>query len=829
MIIRQQLKLSLLFSVFLAGGCALVEDDADKKLSSSVITTPISYYSTAKARYLGTKYKDNLGRIAERIVRNPKTGQLQFANNISSVGGIGFFTHSATETPDERYLEVVVAAPETFESKGEYSEKIQRLFSRYGAELLAIIAGDGQIFQDNALRGYGLNFTWRTVAAEGGTSGVSVARSIIYFQKEKVADFLRQGLGENELLRDAVIFATEDNGPLELVSYRARETKPDFRPAIREDNLPPAAVKSPSTAPPARAADAEKKEAPAAKKNEPVATGTKQPKAAAKVAEGPKEAAAANQLARKQDTPAAATHPFSSPMKPQPSTASSQGESSLSVSGARFPTEPTENSAKSDAAADQASASAKIEEAGTVVLEPRGAASAPINKLGEKKVPEAPRTAASAEHEGSVKAKSGSKAAPPKNIDKGPLPEEKMNSTVDRGLKEEKADTGDDPAAKENRVTLGVSAQKRTAATPEPGEVALLPKPAASIKSAEMAGLGVAKLPEAKPIKSGPAEAGKKRASELDANLPSAPPRPGATEEGRDKKPVGGSPRAAKSEQTPTETSSARRMPAAEQPRTGVKPGEVATSPTPRSTVSAEKVPTAVAKAELARPFATKTAIVPSREPNPTKQSESTDISPSPPKPPFGSAPTKPQPKPLGATRAATSLTSSPEPDKAAEKNTLAGEPPVPQPVTESKASTPPVQSAPSATETRPIPSSIREPNTDRPSGEQLALLRKPHEYTAEKKPPPRTTPRPLEGFIIQFSFSDKEKARNWAETMIQKGFAVSVTEAGVGGALRVRLGNFPAREDAERQMRNFQKQGMNGIVINLPQAFRPGTRASLP
>jgi cell division septation protein DedD len=111
-----------------------------------------------------------------------------------------------------------------------------------------------------------------------------------------------------------------------------------------------------------------------------------------------------------------------------------------------------------------------------------------------------------------------------------------------------------------------------------------------------------------------------------------------------------------------------------------------------------------------------------------------------------------------------------------------------------------------------------------------VALLTKPAPATAiETKPLARPTPRPLTGFIIQMAFEDKEKARLWAERMEQRGYAVSITEAGATGALRVRLGNFAAREDAERQLQSFKREGMNGIVINLPQAFRPLARSSVP
>ena len=83
------------FSPFLLAACALLDSTTSTKpgATTGLIATPPAYYSTAKAKYLGTRYKDNLDRMVERIVRNPRTVNLQFANNISSVGGIGFFTH----------------------------------------------------------------------------------------------------------------------------------------------------------------------------------------------------------------------------------------------------------------------------------------------------------------------------------------------------------------------------------------------------------------------------------------------------------------------------------------------------------------------------------------------------------------------------------------------------------------------------------------------------------------------------------------------------------------------------------------------------------------
>jgi cell division protein FtsN len=126
-------------------------------------------------------------------------------------------------------------------------------------------------------------------------------------------------------------------------------------------------------------------------------------------------------------------------------------------------------------------------------------------------------------------------------------------------------------------------------------------------------------------------------------------------------------------------------------------------------------------------------------------------------------------------------------------------------------------------------PAPVEEKTVEKPAPEQLASIPKPIEATVEKSALARPVPKPLEGFIIQIAFRDKEKAQSWAEKMAQRGYAVSVTAAGSEGSLRVRLGNFGLRDEAERQLKNFKQDGMNGIIINLPQAFRPGAASSVP
>jgi len=232
-------------------GCGLMEEPKSKTAPFGLITTPASYYSTSKARYLGEKYKGNLDRLVERIVRNPKTASLQFANNIASVGGIGFFTHSAATTPDERYLEIVLAAPETFETSGEYSGKVNQLFTLYGIELLSILASDSDIYQEKDVSGYGLNLSWRKVVRESSGPRVTLERAVAYFPKQKVRGFLRQEVSQNDLLEVAVIFALEEDGPMKLVTYRPVEPKPDFRAPIQEQTLASRSVEPKAEAKPA--------------------------------------------------------------------------------------------------------------------------------------------------------------------------------------------------------------------------------------------------------------------------------------------------------------------------------------------------------------------------------------------------------------------------------------------------------------------------------------------------------------------------------------------------------------------------------------------------
>ncbi|MGH7783699.1 MAG: SPOR domain-containing protein, partial [Candidatus Binatia bacterium] len=116
------------------------------------------------------------------------------------------------------------------------------------------------------------------------------------------------------------------------------------------------------------------------------------------------------------------------------------------------------------------------------------------------------------------------------------------------------------------------------------------------------------------------------------------------------------------------------------------------------------------------------------------------------------------------------------------------------------------------------------------PAKEQLALVRnKPAETPPDKKPLLPPAPRALEGYVIQVSFNNLSEAQRWADTLGRRGYAVSITETGTARSLRVRIGNFAIRDEAERQLRNLKQDGLTGIVVNLPHAYRPEVRSSLP
>ena len=806
--IRRKIKPLFLLLASLGTGCALWDDSNSKKAApAGLIATPASYYSTAKARYLGTKYKDNLDRLAERIVRNSNTSQLQFANNISSVGGIGFFTHSATKTADERYLEVVLSTPETFDSKGEYSEKVNRLFSRFGSDLLAILAGDTQIYQDNELSGYGLNLTWRNVTPELPANRVAMARAIIYLNKERVSRFLRKEVGQNELLRDAVIFAMEEDGPLNLVSYQSRETKPDFRPAIREDNLVAGAVESKPSRLPASSQPA--KEA--------------KPVIEAKKETAPKELSAA------ADTKA---HPAS--VKPMAATGKPGTKASPPAAKNELP--PVPRFPESTKAAAQLSPTEIEAETEELTAEPKDIPSLADAQPPAFTLPKPSFSTARSTSSGTnqpdksktrdfVPATASSVRAPFEPQPPAKPAEVQKTQSDDRGLVKETAKSAPTVVVSKSLAEKAkVSDEIKTqGAVPVPAA-----KPLAAIKEKSLAPTSsVTKLASSEPARE-PLQA--------PAILASKEAEPPAKLSERKTEEVARSHADALSPLPIAKAAPSRQAEPADPAAVAVKEAEsleMKAGPIAPPIVASAKAPAPVVKTlppEPKKELQAKSPAVSALGPSTEKASPAGTATPS-------------TVVEIPAVRPATEKS----PEIAVARKVEATAPPLaklPQthstqpsePALVRKSETPgpalgvakiePAQ-APKPETKRPIAAPVPEIVKERP--EQLALLRKPAEPAVEKLPLSRPVLKSLEGFIIQIAFSDKAKAQNWAEKMQQRGYAVSVTEAGAEGSLRVRLGNFAVRDDAERQLRNFKQDGMSGIIINLPQAFQPEARSSVP
>ncbi|MEX0804202.1 MAG: SPOR domain-containing protein [Candidatus Binatia bacterium] len=753
-LIVQNLWLALLVAaaLLLTEGCTLQVDDASRKLSPfGLIATPPSHYSTPKGRYLGERYKENLNRLVAKIIQNPKTASLQFANNIASVGGIGFYTHSAVKVPDERFLEVVLGATETFKTKGEYSAKVARLFALYGKELLQILSSDVEIYSDKEFAGYGLNFTWRTVTPDAAGSRVGTERAIAYFPKEKVKAFLKQDLSENTLLEVAVIFAVEEDGPINLVSFSALEQKPDFRPPIQEEVLPTNPGNSKQEFKPitpaveAPTAPEVKKPAPSTKK-EPAAKKTEEP------------VAMLPELGRKSSTDSNFISPksiqASRPVPPAPKVAELvKAEIATEEKSVNAVVDEKPQPLRSDMAKTPALKPERVPLPSTIIAEPAQTL---------HPAPPAPKVAELVKAEIAAEEKSVSAVVVEKSQ---PL----------------RSDMAKTPALKPERVPLPSTIIAEPAQTLHPAPPA--PKVAELVKAeiaAEEKSVSAVVVEKPQPVKS---HIAKRRTAELD----------GVTSPSVIAKPAEPSPKA--------------RRPV--QPQSDAKAIDPVTQPevTQETSLNSSTILEQVGQTEK---FASKpdlpTPQLPMPMPSPMGEEQKTEL----------------KKENTSAAPADKMMPSSP---KQSQTQSVAEKP------FEIVSAFPKMQSNP-ATIDLPAPALLTQPNPPEDPGraveEKLALIRKkPAEKPLDTKPLLRPVPRSLEGYIIQVAFVDRTEARHWANTFERRGYAVSVTEG--AGSLRVRIGNFRIRDDADRQLRNLKQDGLTGIILNLPQAYRPEARSSLP
>src|SRR5438093_8545445 len=167
---------------------------------------------------------------------------LEFANNIVSVS-MGFFTHSASQAPDARYLEVLLGMPDILQESTDLRAKVERLFSQYGQELLAILANDMEIYNDKEVAGYGLNFSWRSIDQTPAGPHMTLEGAVVYVPKEEARRLVTQQIEPEEILGKAVIFARQGEHPAKLVPHPPSSPSPEARvPTHQQTAAPPPQV-----------------------------------------------------------------------------------------------------------------------------------------------------------------------------------------------------------------------------------------------------------------------------------------------------------------------------------------------------------------------------------------------------------------------------------------------------------------------------------------------------------------------------------------------------------------------------------------------------------
>jgi hypothetical protein len=702
---------------FLVIGCSISEQNATKTAPIGFITTPASYYSSAKARYLGTKYKENLDRLAERIVRNPKTAGLQFANNIASVGGIGFFTHSASSTADERFLEVIVSTPETFESKGDLNAKVLSVFSAYGPELLYILAADSDIYQEKDVSGYGLNLMWRSLVPDSKGSRVVLERAVIYIPKDKVRGFLHQEVDQNRFLADAIIFTATDSGPMNLVSYRLPDPRLDTRLPIHEESL---AVSQIERSVGSRRSPEPQREI--GKETLPPSAAAGDPRSKGVAAESSMEVVKQQSLESKRLEQVPAN---------KPTDAAKENSAAVQQRGDGSRDRAPEVTNRSDHAAMAEEPVGQLNSVASRTQEISTAESRNATKIPEK----------------SILMKRPDESSELKKVDaranRSPKPvvdhDREAKSTIDGP----RFDSGSMPAPEE---------------TGHGGEIAK----ATVTNATESQGNSVGNLASGTST-----SALKPAAGERTAAAPKSAP-------------------------------GAQSLIAEEQPKVEKKAAPLTSEQLPVS------VKSSLAGGGLESQLAAGT--VPPAQRNQLEIAKATsDLLAK------SMARGDPQRGAIAAAKPASPDASNSAPVKNRDVAVATK--------SQVKAPTTPAVSRAQSSEGLNLP--------DKERNDRIALQKdKTSEIMPKTGAGVGAASKALEGYIIQVVFKNREDAQRWAETMERRGYAISVTEAGGMESVRVRLGNFSVREEADRQLMLMKQEGLTGIVINLPQAYRPDRRA---
>ncbi|MGE4095448.1 MAG: hypothetical protein AB7G75_31940 [Candidatus Binatia bacterium] len=206
-------------ALVLMGGCS-ASTSRPVATGGTSLTPPSHYsryYSTQKARLLGEVYSENLNQLVEKLTHS-SFGQLQFANAIISMS-TGFFTHAASQPPDERYLEVILGMPDILDDTTDFNALVRRLFSQYGHEILFILSSDTAIANDPKVAGYGIHFSWRSLLTTPSGPYLTMREAVIYTTKTKTQQFVYEELDLDEFLTSAILYSRQGEQPAQQVYY----------------------------------------------------------------------------------------------------------------------------------------------------------------------------------------------------------------------------------------------------------------------------------------------------------------------------------------------------------------------------------------------------------------------------------------------------------------------------------------------------------------------------------------------------------------------------------------------------------------------------------
>ena len=773
---RHLAAIGAVFCVFLTH-CSL-RDEGDRKGSSAgLIVTPVASYSTFKARNLAQKYKDNLERLVVEVVRNPTTAKLQFANNIVSTGGIGFFTHSASQSGDERYLELILAVPEVFEEGMGLARKIDRLMSQYGGELCGVLLKESAIYADPEVAGYGLNFFWRSAAQSGGNPQIVFERAVLYLKKDEARRFLDQKLTRDALLSGAIIFATRGDNPPQQIAYAGSAPSSLSSPAARQEKPAEAAVAALNTEIKEKDLSSEK-EKKVEQKEQKAASQTKAAKNA-EMARAPRSETRTKQPveskpAAVQDRPAKERPPD---VSGKPASIGTEGKADQSATKAAdrelAEVKSTLKDPASTRASGETSSPASQSAAESVIAsakKPAPASSAekstaPLPSPGPtgevkqqplitKEATPQPKAAPVEQPQIASPAKVPIKDKPEKMSTEAKAPSEAPQSKTDQAsaklaerrtpeAKAELKDTGSTKAFSEanslktqSTSESGIASAKKPAPPPTAEKRATYDaEPAREVKQPTSLPKDASSASKQVPLQSKavPAE-----------QTQTAAPSKEATKEKAEKARVEAKPQ---TESAPVKEAKAAPRQTPEQARAEVKLSE----PTARKdlTPKAEPIQEATLRKDLPQEV---------RKPG---------------APGSGAGREEPQ-----LPKDSLAKTEAVPPKREAVKERA--EPVIP--------------------ETKAQPDrAAREKVTEEAGKGQLAL-------------------KSVEGYVIQISFPHKTDAQRWSEVLSREGYTTSITSIGEGESVRLRVGSFPSQALANNLLARLKKDGLNGFVVQVPK-----------